>query len=197
MTKGDWQQIDLIPGIHPESTNGKGRRNMTKKLETKTKSLSIYRLTEELDRLIQIDDPDQETEFLIKLFSKGIKKKSERIAKYIAFLNYQSEVFKKEEVRIQARRKALENKRDRLKEFVKAAMVDTGMMKIEAGTWTFTVRESQGSVSIFDESQIPAQFVDVIQTTSIRKADIAKALKDSPNSVPGAEIVPGFALVIR
>ena len=170
---------------------------MTKKIETKSKGLSLYRMTQELDDLIQIDDPTQEQEFMIRLFSKGIKKKAEKIGKYIALLSSQAEVFKKEETRIQARRKALENKAARLKEFVKSAMVDSGNMKIEAGTWSFTIRPTQGSVNIIDENLIPATFKQVETITTIKKAEILATLKDFPEGVPGAELLPGFSLVIR
>lgn len=98
----------------------------------------------------------------------------------------EAEAIRAEEKRLAARRKASENKADRLKEYIAQGMRGHGDDKLDAGIFKLAFRRGLGRVDIIDESIIPAEYIESVP--KIMTADINKALK-------GGAIVPGAVLV--
>lgn len=100
---------------------------------------------------------------------------------------------------MQAKKKALTNNAERAKEALKQVMQVTGVLKIESTDKTFKAvlsKERDKSVDVFDENQIPADYMrEVPATYAPDKALIAKAMKDGFD-VPGAKIVSKDRLTI-
>lgn len=100
---------------------------------------------------------------------------------------------------MQAKKKALTNNAERAKEALKSVMQVTGVLKVESIDKTFKAvlsKERDKSVEVFDENQIPADYMrEVPSTYAPDKALIKKAISDGFD-VPGAKIVAKDRLTI-
>lgn len=155
---------------------------------------ALYTLTQDLADWLEIDDPTEEDNALIAIISGQIEKKAESICQFIRTLETNAEQFKAEEQRISNRRKALEHKAERIRAYIKQSMLDADITKINAGTFKLSVALSPGSVVIDDINAVPPQYKTIIQEIKPDKKAISAAIKQKPDSVPGAHLEAGFVL---
>lgn len=98
-----------------------------------------------------------------------------------------------------AKKKALTNNANRAKEALKSVMRITGTLSVSSLDKTFKAvlsKERDKSVEVFDEDQIPADYMKEIPATfQPDKALMLKAMKDG-FSIPGARIVANDRLTI-
>lgn len=98
-----------------------------------------------------------------------------------------------------AKKKALTSNADRAKEALKSVMQITGTLSVSSLDKTFKAvlsKERDKSVEVFDENQIPADYMKEIPATSQPdKALMMKAMKDG-FAIPGARIVANDRLTI-
>ena len=95
------------------------------------------------------------------------------------------------------RAKVFENKAKNMRERLKAAMLDHDVMKIQSKSFSFTVAPTAGSVEIISPDIIPARFITVIpEQYQPDKTAIREAIKNGED-VPGAAIIPGWALRVK
>jgi hypothetical protein len=117
--------------------------------------------------------------------------KGKAVTAFCLNLDAEIEAIISAEKRISARRKAMENKRDRLKEYLKQNMARCGISEIKANDGSFVARLYIGrdeSVVIDDESAIPMDFKREIPASyEPEKMLIKKAINDGL-VVPGAHI---------
>ena len=95
----------------------------------------------------------------------------------------EAEAIREEEKRLADRRRAKEQRVERLKEYMLRSMESTDTSKIETAKVAISTRKSQRLV-VDDERAIPLQFIRVKQ--EINKQDLKKALKNG--DVEGAHI---------
>lgn len=93
------------------------------------------------------------------------------------------------------RKKAKENKRDRLKEYVKPFIEEMENKKFESARVVFSLRSSE-SVNITDESAISAEYMKTKTETTPDKTAIKKAIKAGA-VVSGAELITKSNLQIK
>lgn len=155
---------------------------------------ALYKLTEDFNVLMDIDDPDAVDQALLAIVGNQIEIKSEMICKLVKSVEATAEAFKAEEKRISERRKALEAKADRIRQYMKDALLSAGIDKVDAGTFTVRVGLSQGSLQIDDQAKLPPKYLKIIYEPD--KAAIKAAIK-AGESVPGAHIEAGTTLTIR
>jgi hypothetical protein len=103
--------------------------------------------------------------------------------------------------RIEARRKALELRQDKLREYLAFNMKRTGLTELKANDSTFSAKlyiERDASVDIFDEKQIPQEYMTKPKPPkpAPSKTEIRKAL-DAGKDVPGARVVKKDRLELR
>lgn len=152
---------------------------------------SLYEITQEyletLDNL-QIDEETGEILDLDKLdaVSADFERKAEAVACYIKNLNAFAAAAKAEEENLAARRKAAENKAERLKAYLAKCLETAGMTKLETAKARLSFRKST-SVEIEDAGLIPDEYVEIVQQTKISKTEIKKALQ-AGLEVPGARL---------
>ena len=95
------------------------------------------------------------------------------------------------------RRKAKENRVARLKDYLLANMLVTGMKKVESPYFVISVRDNPESVVIDAESQIPEDYMREIPATySPDKTLIKKAIQDG-YEVPGCHLTRTQSLQIK
>lgn len=92
--------------------------------------------------------------------------------------------------RLQARKKAIVNNQESLKEYLRHNMEVSGISKIKHPLFTITLGAPTEIVSVEDESLLPDEFITVKTTISPDKIAIKKALKEG-EQVNGACLTNG------
>lgn len=118
---------------------------------------SLYELTAGLQTLWDLmEEGTLEEETLLDAFKNQEEEISIKLEGYCKFLkNLESDIagLKAEEDRLKARRKAMENTRDRMKVVMRDAVLATGEKKIPCGTFTVSVQANPSKV-VMDEQYI-------------------------------------------
>ena len=89
--------------------------------------------------------------------------------------------------RLQARKTTLINKEKSLREYLKTNMQMAGMTKISCPLFTITLAKGRDVVQIDSESDIPDEYVQIVQEARVDKRALLAALKNGP--VNGASLV--------
>lgn len=115
---------------------------------------SLYTLTKDFDALMELDTPDEFDNQLIQIVAGQIEQKAGNVCQFIKILETTAEQFRTEEQRISTARKALENKAERVREYMKQALLTANIDKVSAGTFKVSVGLSPGSIAIDDLASI-------------------------------------------
>lgn len=89
--------------------------------------------------------------------------------------------------RLTARKKAIENRKESIREYLRINMEASGITKIECPLFAITLAKGRDTVFIDDEKQIPDELVEVSVVSKPDKREILKRLK-AGDDVPGARI---------
>lgn len=122
--------------------------------------------------------------------------KAEGMAKLIRYLDSQADVIKAEEKRLADRRKALENRKDRVKQLLEMQFALWGTDKIKTPTMTVSMQANTPSVQIADENLVPDEFITIETIRKIDKKSLLQRLKDG-EQFEGISIHQGRSLRIR
>lgn len=100
--------------------------------------------------------------------------------------------------RLQELKKSRQSKADALREYVKRNMIACDIQRIDCPLFSISLAKNPPSVDIFDERQLPADYLNSPPPPEPRpdKKLIAQALKDGVD-VPGARLVQGVGLRIK
>ena len=152
-------------------------------------SLSLYQITSAFPMLMDQEEITPELkEQLEKELTELLKKKSQNIIGYTKNIELTIEAMKTEEKRISEQRKALENKLDNFKQYVKECMEQNGIKKIETGLGTVSIAKNPISVEIENEEEVPDEFKTTITTTKIDKTKIKDNFKETGEIPDGVKI---------
>jgi hypothetical protein len=125
-------------------------------------------------------------EQLEKELTELLQQKSQNIIGYTKNIELTIEAMKTEERRISEQRKALENKLDNFKQYVKECMEQNGIKKIETGLGIISIAKNPISIEIENEEEVPDEFKTIITTTKIDKTKIKDNFKETgeiPNGI--------------
>ena len=156
--------------------------------------MHLYELTQEMNDLLEAEEVEESA--LARVFG-DIQAKGENICKFLATVGADIEAFKAEEKRIQARRKAMENRVEYIREYLKVNMESLGIDTLKAGTFTVKLQVNPPALVVDDENQIPTKYFTIIPAhTELNKAEVKDALK-SGEAIPGAHLEQGRSVRIR
>lgn len=113
--------------------------------------------------------------------------------------NWQGDIpaYKAEIKRLTDEMKAIENRIDNVKEYLKQCLITAGLDKIKIGTFTVSLQNNPPALVIHSADNIPAEFMTIIPEQYIPdKERVKKALKDG-QVIEGVEITQGKSLRIR
>lgn len=152
--------------------------------------ISLYQITSAFPIIMEQEEmtPDLKEE-LEKELTLLLQQKSQNTIGYIRNIELTIEAMKNEEKRISEQRKALENKLERFKDYVKECMESNGFSKIDTGLGSLTIAKNPMSVEIENEDEIPSEFKQEIVTTKIDKTAIKNHFKETGEIIPGIKIV--------
>ena len=155
--------------------------------------MNLYEMSRELevinDQIITADGeitPDLESR--LDAVSLDFRAKSHGIAKWTLELTGTSELIDMEIARLHKKKRAAENLRTRLMEYVKSCMETADVQKIELPTVTIRIQKNPASVEVVDETKLPASYIRIKQVTEVDKKAILSALKNG-DDIPGARLI--------
>lgn len=158
--------------------------------------MNLYQLTDDFNKLMECDE-DETTSALIEISAGEIEVKVESYCKFLANVESDIERFKAEEKRIASIRKAMENKVERAKQYMKEALLSANIDKLQAGTFKISVSLTAGSLVIDDEKKVPARYCTIIPEQHVPdKAAIKAAIKNG-EPCEYAHIEAGTSLRIK
>ena len=159
----------------------------------------LYELTEMYQNISNLIEEDADNETLEKALDEitdNIQMKAENMAKLIKSIEGNINALKDEEKRLQAKRKALENKVVSIKRYLEEQLKAMGLKKVQGNLFTVSIQKNPQSVNILNEDLIPEQFKKVVTTTKIDRKELLAALKEG-QEIEGAEIKQTESLRIR
>lgn len=161
---------------------------------------SLYEISADFLSALESLEVDPDTGELLnadqfEAISAAFDEKAEATALYIKNLNVFISGAKAEEAALAERRKAAENRVERLKGFLASAMQTVGRNKVETAKAKISFRKST-QVQIDDEGALPVDFVTTTITTKPDKTAIKKAIQ-AGQAVAGAVLVENQNLQIK
>lgn len=161
--------------------------------------MKLYELTENYNRVLDLaNDPDIDPQVLtdtLEAIEGAIEHKAENIAKLIKCIDADVNALKEEEQRLASKRKALENRKSSIKQYLEMQLSKAGLKKIKGKIFTVALQDSPPSVFVEDESMIPEQYW-IPQNPVLDKKSILQALKNNAN-IPGVSLQQTKSLRIR
>jgi len=159
---------------------------------------SLYEIAGMYRQVLEME-PESEDEFgammtALDEIQAELSEKADNIVRYMRNLNAEAEALKAEETALYKKRKAVENKAERLKAYLAAQMTLCGLKELKAGLFKLRFQPTTPAISIIDESAVPEKFHRV--KIEIDRLAIRDALK-AGEEVPGIKIERGETLVIR
>lgn len=161
--------------------------------------MRLYELTEayqNVSNLIEMGLPEEEIAQVLDTLEGAIEEKAGNIALMIQNMDADIEAIKAEESRLYDRRKALENKKTSLKQYLEDNFKAMGIKNVKTPTHTIALQNNPPGVYILDEKALPDVFLRHFEKWEPDKKMILQALKDG-QEVPGAEIQQTQGLRIR
>ena len=160
-------------------------------------NIALYKLADDYNALMDLEGEEDIQDALLAIIGKDIERKAENICKLVTMLEASAAQFREEEKRIANRRKAMENRAENIREYMKNTLLEANIEKVEAGTFKVSISLSPGSVSIDDLEAIPPRFLTVIPEQFVPDKNAIKAAIKNGEEVRGAHIEAGFTLRIK
>lgn len=165
-------------------------------------SLTLYQLSDmylaDLKRLEDMDLDEQTMLDTLEGLSGELEVKATNVAAFCRNLEASAEAIKNAEAQMAARRKAIENRANRIKQYLKENMERTGILKIESPHFSMAIKKNPPSVVVDPSQVIPAEFYNQPPPPApvLDKKRVAEALK-AGKEVPGCKLEQGTRLEIR
>lgn len=152
-------------------------------------ALSLYKITNAFPMLMDNEELSaEEKEQIENELTVLLQQKSQNIIGYTKNIELTIAAMKSEEKRISEQRKALENKLDNFKQYVKDCMEHNGINKVETGLGVLSIRKNPISVEISNENLVPEEYKTKVETIKIDKKAIADNFKATGEIIEGVII---------
>lgn len=126
-------------------------------------NVALYQVADQylrdLDKLIEMDLDDQCFNDTLESLSGELEVKATNVAMFVRNLEANAELIKQAEEQMANRRKAIEKRADRIRQYLLENMTRTGINKIECPFFKIAVRENPESVVIEPDADLPAEFM--------------------------------------
>ena len=165
-------------------------------------NLSLYEISNDyLQALDAFTDPEADIPMeaaidTLEGIEGQLQDKAVNVAKFMQNLDATAKAIKEAEQQMARRRKAIENRAQWIKDYLKNNMEASGITKIESPWFRLAVQKNPEAVEVFDEAALPDDFKTEVVTVKIDKAAIKQVLRDGVH-VPGAILTQGTRLAIR
>lgn len=164
--------------------------------------MTLYEITGQyLELLNMAEDEDVDAETLattMEMIEDDFEDKADGYAKIMKELEYGAKNLAEEIKRLQARKKSLEGKRDRMETCLQSAMTACGKPKFKTELFSYSIKKNPPSLvmDVTDLDEIPPYYL-VQKDPEINKAAIKEALKNGEDVGGIAHLSQGESLLIR
>jgi hypothetical protein len=163
--------------------------------------LNLYELTTVYQQIFETlldEEANLDTlEDTLQAIEGAIEVKAENMGKFVNMLKADEAAIEAEVERLMKRKKARQNRVQRIKDYLQSQMELIGKDKITTPIMTISLQNNPPALEIEDEMQIPAQYMVLVpEHYTVDKAKVKDALK-SGQEVPGAKLTQGRSLRIR
>ena len=165
-------------------------------------SLALYQLADlylaDLEQLGNLDLDEQTVTDTLEGLSGELEVKATNVAMFARNLEASAEAIKAAEAQMAARRKAIENRAGRIRQYLKENMERTGILKIEGPHFALAIKKNPAAVIVDPAQVIPAEFYNQPPPLApvLDKKRVAEALK-AGKDVPGCRLEQGTRLDIK
>jgi hypothetical protein len=124
-------------------------------------NIALYQLADQYLQILEKTDEaenDDSLSVLLDSLSGDIEEKATNVAMYIRNLEASAESIKAAEKQMADRRKALESKSDRIKQYLLENMTRLSIKKIECPYFSISVRDNPESLIVDINAQIPDEY---------------------------------------
>lgn len=163
---------------------------------------ALYVLAQEyrsdLEKLADMDLDDATLTDTLESLGGELEVKAVSVAAFVRNLEVTAAAIKDAEAQMAARRKAVENRVQRVKDYLLASMMVAGVKKIESVYFKLAVRDNPSAVEVYQPELIPANFMRQPEPPppSPDKKAIAEQLK-AGHEIPGCRLTHGMRLEIK
>ena len=119
---------------------------------------SLMVLLDERNQIAEQLETAENPAELIESLDKAVQVKAAGIAIYLERLDSMTTALEETIKKLQARKKAFQNRKERLKEYTLVAMKQHGIQKIECPECTISIQENNPSVDDYEPKLIPAEY---------------------------------------
>lgn len=159
--------------------------------------MKLYELATQFENLMLSIDAadgaiDPEFEAHLAQLEGDLKSKVEGVLMVARSFELEAEAVKSEEERLSKRRKALENKRQRLRDYVRDNLIRMGQKKLRTEHFSVAIQDPKLSLVIDNEKKIPKDFIRMEPV--IDKARLKSALIEQ--AIPGAHLQEGDPILV-
>lgn len=154
---------------------------------------------QDLDKLNDLDLDDQTVADTLESIQGDMQEKCTNVAAFIRNTESLADQIKQAEQAMAARRKALENRADRIRQYLLENMQRTGISKIDSPWFKIALAKNPPSVVVDDEDTLKfahPEFVNVVTTESLDKTAIKEAIK-AGQIVEGARLASSDRVTIK
>jgi len=156
--------------------------------------MKLHEMSNDYVGLLESDLDEEQLKDCLESIEGAIEDKASNIVKVVSCLNSDVSIIENEIARLQARKKAITNNQERLKEYLRYNMEKTGITKINHPLFNITLGKASKKVSILDINLLPDDFIDIKTEIKPNLNKIKAALKDG--DVSGAAMIDGLSRLL-
>lgn len=163
-------------------------------------SSEFFALKDLIDNDLEVDEETGEitdnSKILKELFDNlkmTLEDKLDNAQRYCLTLDGEADILDKEIKRLNAKKQALNNKKDRLKKIMLSTIENTGQSKFKTSLYSFNIKNSE-ALEVDSIDNIPREFLRIKKEAD--KVEIKKALKNGL-IIDGCRIVENKSLMIK
>lgn len=124
---------------------------------------ALYELSrdyrEAAEKLADLELDEQTIADTLEALAGDLEVKAQNVAFFIRNLEATATSIKEAEVQMAARRKALENRAARVKEYLLTNMQSAGILKVECPYFKLSVRDNPPAVDVYEPAQVPTEYL--------------------------------------
>jgi len=164
--------------------------------------LTLYTIADQylqdIQKLQDMDLDEQTFADTLESLSGDLEVKATNVAMFVRNLEANAESIKAAEKQMEKRRKAIEAKAERIRNYLKDNMARTGITKIDCPYFALSLRNSPPAVEVINADEIPAQYFDIPEPPApvLNKNRLKDDLKNGI-IVEGARLTQGSYLQIK
>ena len=159
-------------------------------------SKSLMVILDERNKIAEQLESAENPAELMESLDKAISVKAAGIAIYLERLDGMTAALDETIKKLQARKKAFQNRKERLKAYTLEAMKQHGIEKIECPECTISIQKNPAYVEVFEEKLIPVEFWKH-QAPKLDKKKILENYRETGEIPQGVDIVIKEGVRIR